>query len=575
MNSTDENGKNGSVTGRGSISRRGFLGLGAIAGVTAMGAGLTGCAPKSTSEAAQEKADSISKYSFEVEPAAISESKIADTFQFDVVVVGAGAAGLCAAASAAESGAATVCIEKNPKSQGAGTYYGFINTKLQNENGVATVDETSYEKSLIEANLGATSPSLMHAYVQNSAKVGDWLCDMAALTGNKAMFSNEMGSVNTLYFDDEASGSTAYGMLASYGAQKGAEYVYDTEVVRIERDSDGRVSGILAKTGKDSYARYNASKGVVLATGGYNGDHDMIAKYIPWVDVDTSSEYSPIFRTGNTGDGLKMALWSGARIGAVPHTPMIHFLKGSMPTSGSLFVNGAGERFADEGTSMEVMAQIIMRQPGHTMYNIADSKPSGMALLMMSMSSGTADASSASSADAASGADAATAASGADASSAAATGGDASGDAESGGSGPMSNLVSNSGPTYQTIEELAEANGFDADTLKATVARWNELAAQKHDADFGSDFSLAQTIDTPPYSCTESPGCRLAMIGGPQINQKMEVVDDDYAPIEGLYATGNCASGFFGPNYPMQVQSGIARAFCSVSGYLAAKNALS
>lgn len=96
-----------------------------------------------------------------------------------------------------------------------------------------------------------------------------------------------------MYFDDTEKNSSAYGMLSSYGTSKGGEYVYSTEVVRIERGTDGRVSGVIAKGDSGSYTRYKAAKGVILATGGYNGDLDMVAKYIPWLDTNTTIEYSP------------------------------------------------------------------------------------------------------------------------------------------------------------------------------------------------------------------------------------------------------------------------------------------
>jgi|GEM_PF-5865634 len=482
---------------------------------------------------------------------------------------------------------------------------------------MATVDEGAYADKLIEASLGACDPTLAHTYAHHAGTVGDWLADIATSTGNQALFSTSIGSENTTYFDDAASGSSIYGALTTYGTSKGATYAYSTEVVRLERDDGGRATGVIAKGADGSYTRYQASKGVVLATGAYNGDQDMVRKYIPWLDLDTTDEYSPLANNGNTGDGLKMALWTGARIGSVPHCPMVHFIKGAMPMAGSLFVNGAGRRFMDEGTSMEVIAQTVMRQPGHAMYQVGDAKPSGMALLMMSMgassgadasAAGTSSAMGASGAAGASGATGAAASGMAGASGAAASGAGAAGasgatgasgsagagsassaatagtsgaagaSGSSSGSGngaadPSANL-GGSGETYNSLDELAAAYDMDAAVLKQTVERWNELVTKGVDEDFGSNFKIAQTIDTPPYSITASPGCRLAMIGGPQVDANLAVLDDDYKPIPGLYAAGNCTCGFYGPNYPMQVQDGIARAFSTVSGYLAAKNAI-
>lgn len=534
------------------ISRRAFLGMGTV-GAAAIGAGLVGCTPSSkTASSEGETGLSDTGHSFLTAPDPIPESDITATETYDVVVVGGSSAGLAAAASAAEEGARVLCLEKTPTPAGAGTYYGFINTELLSRNGVTAVDEQAYEKSLIEAALGATNPKLIHAYVSNSAKVGDWLEDVTRQTGNELKFSADMGSENTAYFDDNTPGSSAYDVLTTYGTSKGATYVYETEAVQLEKDDTGRITAVIAKT-PDGYMRYAAEKGVVLATGGYNGDPEMIEAYIPWVDQDVLAQMSPIADTGNTGDGLKMAAWAGAHIVEGPHCPMIHFIQGAIPMAGSLFVNAAGERFMDEGTSMEVAAQILMRQPGHRMWQISDAKPSGMALVMaMAANQSAADGTNAMATD----------------------NGGAPAEGDMAEQGPMANMAADDTPTFDTLDELAASIDVDPAILAATVDRFNELVAAGKDEDFNSDFTLAVSIDTPPFKAVETPPCALAMMGGPQINEAMAVLDEDYVPIPGLYAAGNCAGGFYGPNYPMQVQSGLARAFCTVSGYLAAKNAL-
>jgi fumarate reductase flavoprotein subunit len=539
-----------------SMSRRSFVAAaGAVAGVAAAATGAMAASGRALAAESGSASASASASTDESASAAQASSyEVSDTYDFDVVVVGGSAAGLAATASAAEEGASVVCIEKLGSAMGAGTYYGFINTELLQENGVETVDEDEYAKKIFEASEGQATPALIRTFVRHSAVVGDWMDNLAVATGNQALFSSSMGSENTAYYDDEASGSSAFGALTSYGEQNGATYVYSTEVVSLEAE-DGRVTGVIAHDlGTDTYARYNAANGVVLATGGYTANTDLIATYIPWVDTDKVLVFNPIglsaepTENGNMGDGLTMAQAVGALVPAAPHTPMIHYISGAMPVAGSLSVNGQGKRFIDEGASMEVAAQTVMRQPGHTWFQIADAKPSGMALLMQQMAAG----------------------SGTESSEAAPSGeGDASAQA-----GPMASLPSSDAPTYDTLEELAEANGFDPEVLQATVDRWNELVAQGVDEDFGSDFTLAVSIDTAPFTCTESPNCLLAAIGGAQIDENMQVLDTSYEPIPGLYAAGNCTCGFYGPNYPMQVQAGIARAFCTVSGYLASKNAL-
>ena len=526
------------------LTRRSLV-VAASAGAAALSVGCV------SSAFAQETADQTTPVS-----SSIDESLIASTEECDVVVVGAGAAGLAAAAAAAEEGASVVCLEKLASSMGAGTYYGFINTQLLAANGVEHVDENARSKELYEASLGAGDPAVIRAFVTSCAQVGDWLDDIAAQTGNQAMCSMEMGTESTHYYDDADSGSSAYGALTAYGESLDVTYVYSCPAVALECDEGGRVTGVVAHNlDTDEYVRYNAVGGVVLACGGFSASSELMERYIPWVDVDATVNYSPIALSsdteanGNVGDAITMALAAGAADPVGPLCPMIHFIQGAMPFAGTLLVNGAGKRFMDEGTSMEVTAQTLMRQPGHAMFQIADSKPSGMALMMTQTASGSEDED-------------------------APEGMPAEGEA-TGGHGPSAMMGAPDGPEYDTLEELAEANGFDPDVLIATVTRWNELVASGVDEDFGSDFTFAVSIDTPPYTCTQSDACLLAAMGGPQIDARMRVLDKSLAPIPGLYAAGNCADNFYGANYPMQVQSGVARAFCTVSGYLAAKDALS
>lgn len=519
------------------ITRRSFLGVGTLGatGVALAGLGLVGCTPQKTSKADSAKATSKD----EVEAVAIDESSIGSTKTYDIVVVGGCSAGLSATAAAAEEGASVICLEKTSKPAGAGTYYGFINTDLLTRNGVEPVDEDKYARDLIEAALGATNPKLVRTFVGNSASVGNWLEGVAKAADSELKFSNAMGSENTACFDDDTPGKSAYDTLTKYASSKGAEFAYESEAVQLDKDDSGRIVSVVVRNGDGTYTRYAANKGVVLATGGFNGNSAMMDKYIPWVDQETLAIMSPIHATGNTGDGITMSKAVGATIPKAPMCPMIHFIQGAMPVAGTLYVNGAGRRFMDEGTSMEVAAQIVMRQPGHTMYQISDAKPSGMALMMQT----TGDAS-------------------------------ASDSASAGGHGPSSGMANDNSPTFDTLEELAASLDMDPDVLTSTVNRFNELVAKGTDEDFNSDFSIAVSIDTPPFKAVEAPPCMLAAMGGPQIDETMAVLDENYAPIPGLYATGNCAGGFYGPNYPMQVQSGLARAFSVVSGYLASKNAL-
>lgn len=508
------------------MDRRTFFKGSIVAATSAVAlGGLAACAPNGQSQAESKSSSGkeanrdSGTYAFEEKPASIEAGDISEVLDYEVVVVGASNTGLAAAVSAAEEGAKVACLEKLPSSMGAGSVYGFINIEGE------LVDVAEYSDSIFQASQGMADPRVVRAFSDNSELVGRWLIDMAEQAQVPAMFVPMAGGY--IIGDGEFE---VFQVLIERGEDLGVDFKFNTGGVQLLQSEEGRVIGVIAENEKGDYLQFNASKGVVLATGGYNGDEEMIEKYIPWIDNSVLVEFSPITQQGgNDGDGLKMALWAGAQMGEIPHTPMIHYNTGTPPTEGQLFVNLNGERFASEGTSMEVLAQIQMRTAGHTGFRVWDSKQQQIAL----------DAEAALAGNPA--------------------------------PGPSFPSVSEY-EAFNTIEEAASSIGVDPEGLRKTVERWNELVALGVDTDFGSDLSMALSIEDAPFYIGAGPGCSLAMMGGATINENMQVLDEDHRAIPGLYAGGNCVCGIYGPNYPMNVQSGLARAFTSVSGYLAGKN---
>src|SRR5690606_30445570 len=125
-----------------------------------------------------------------------------------------------------------------------------------------------------------------------------------------------------------------------------------------------------------------------------------------------------------------------------------------------------------------------------------------------------------------------------------------------------------------TIEELAEKIGVPADALQATVERYNELAEQGEDLDFGKSPEMMTFIDTPPYYAVTNPVALLVVLGGLQVNTQLQVLDTNGEVIPGLYATGNTAGGFFANDYPVIVP-GLSHSRALTFGRIAVKNAAS
>ena len=504
-----------------SINRRSFIkgtllgstiALGGVAGAT-----LTGCATPNSSDTLPNTSTTTSDlpagtYSFEIAPGDITAEDIHATEEYDVIVIGAGISGLCAAASAAEEGLKTVCLEKFEKSAGSGMYFGFINSDTMISMGSQPRDASQVVHDLLEFSQYASDAALTRRIITDNSEVCEWMLGIARDSGTESAYEPHQDCV---FFGQNGDESAVYAMMTAYAESNGAQFAYNTEVVRILRNAEGKVSSVIARTGEESYTEYRCAKGIILCTGHYGGNDEMTEKYIPWA-VGDMLQKCPTAEVTNTGDGLKMALWADALIGRAPHCAMIHFIDGATPVKGILYVNKHGERFVSGGCSMEFIAQQVMRQKDNVMYQVWGNgyeRPKSIYAFGDDYETFTAN----------------------------------------------------------TLDELAALIEVDAEGLKATVARWNELVKGGADLDLQDDFSQAMTVEEGPFSAQLCPVGKMAMMGGPVINANMQVLDSDYEPIEGFFAAGTCTSGFWGLNYPTEVKMGIARNFCATSGYLAAK----
>ena len=127
--------------------------------------------------------------------------------------------------------------------------------------------------------------------------------------------------------------------------------------------------------------------------------------------------------------------------------------------------------------------------------------------------------------------------------------------------------------TANTIEELAEKMGVPIETFKATVARYNELARMGKDLDFGKRPDRLTTIDKPPYYAGKGLYFFLAVIGGINVNTRLQALDKDWEVIPGLYLAGNTMGNRFAVDYPTMcpgICNGMAVHFGRVAGINAA-----
>jgi fumarate reductase flavoprotein subunit len=511
------------------VSRRGFI-KGAAVGVAAVSGGglLASCAPKQAeaTPAATAQASgtaSTCKIGFETPPAPIPADQIKETASADVVIIGAGVSGLMAALSAAEAGAKTILIEKSEKYNARGGHNAAINSKIMQQEGL------KYEPGQVVRDItrwsgNKSDSALVMLWANKCSEIMDYMIDLAEKNNIKILrWGNDIPTAyypeyKTVHMFGGMDQTILAGMLEKTAKEKGAEFRYSTPAVQLVRaDNKGRVTGVIAKNAKGEYVQINASKGVILATGDYGHNDEMIARYCPIAKAVDVNVYAPPV---NTGDGHLMGLWVGAAMqDDEPHAPMVHNL-GAPPFSGNPFlrVNLAGKRYENEDVPIPYMANSIQRQAQHKTWTVYDSTYEEDLPKMgtsFSRTNAMSDMTKTS----------------------------------------MENALKAGTALFKadTLDELAQKMGVPADAFKATVARYNDLAKKGKDEDFGKDPAMMTAIDTAPFYAAYNSLALLVVVGGLKVNTDLQVIDTAGNAIPGLYASGNTVGGFFSNDYAVIV----------------------
>ena len=535
-------------------SRRGFVGMAATA-AAALAIGATGCAPAAGKKEASKSASSaagagsgetllpnLENLEFHkptAAPVSFVEEKIADgeikeTIDCDVVVCGAGMAGATAAASCAQNGLSTVLIEKGTTFAARGSEIGAIGDRAHKAAGIEIDKKKLLDDAMVSADYRADR-NVWKKYIDRSGEAMDWAIDTSeATSGSKcgaftAVGANtESDGVTTWASGVRVAGGTSafVEMMIENAKSNGADVRYETPACQLVRDGEGAVTGVIAK-GDNGYVKFNAKKGVVLATGSYDQNWDILSQVARPRDLAVNAWINPTLT--EAGDGHLMGQAIGAAVDDYPHV-LMNDPAGSTAgkrANGAIFafprVNADGERFVNESLSFEFITNAIMYQKGARDF-----------LLM-------------------------------------------SGDLEAAfdtmkGVIPWkgSDLVEQCKDVLieaDSIDELAEKIGVDKDALKATVERYNEFCAKGVDEDFGKNPTTLLPLDKAPFYALEESGSCLVTVSGLKINDKSQVLDTAGDAIDGLYALGNTSGSMFFGTYPHHI-SAVSHGRCVCFGYL-------
>ncbi len=521
------------------ISRRDFLKGAAVGAVAVAGTGIMGaCAPKVA--APTPEASTQAQASFEITPDPIPASEIKTTVDADVVIVGAGDSGLTAALAASEAGAKVVVIEKSETFNGRGFGNGAIGTKFHTQQGIQLDKKKIVNELMRWAGNKAEQPRI-EMWANHSGEVYDHIIDLATAAGlavtlfpaadDPALAYPEYPTC--LVFGSKMDQLELLGVIEAEDKKNGVDFHYSMSAEQLVRDSSGRVTAVIASDSTGAYTQFNAKNGVILSTGDYGHNQEMLDKWCPWVKNVDAVIYTPAV---NTGDGHKMGLWAGAALQDYPHAAMIHTLGGGpLSMNPGLRVNMLGERYENEDVPNPYICNSRMRQPGNVVWAVYDSQ---WADTVVKQDPGFGRTTA------------------------------ADGVADSIDTAVKNGTVLKS----DTVEGLATAMGVPADALKATLERYTELAKNQDDEDFGKRANNLGPIDTAPFYATKVAAVLLVTLGGLKVNTNLEVLDPDSKVIPGLYAAGNVAGGFYANDYPV-LAAGLSHGRCITEGYLAGQSA--
>lgn len=502
------------------MSRRGFL---AGTAATACLAALSGAGPARADGSAgqSQAAGAAPAYSFETAPDPIADDQISRTLEADVVIVGAGTAGLVCGVSAAQNGKSVIVIGKDDAPSGQGGSHFAFNSSLCRELGVEVdpAEAVTHELQIMGYRVSEAQWSI---FASRSGEAMDWYVGLMEEGGLQATI--EVPAYNCGGWTEEYAGShvfyggpndSAFGdlpdeldiLVKNLTEELGQTLMLQTRARQLAREGGGRVSAVIAEDADGNTIKLVGKDAVVLATGDYASDDEMMARYCTYARGLSPMKYPAT----NTGDGHKMALWAGAAMQKNDqHAAMVF---GCMDIYRALIVNEDGQRVGNERVSNAFDAMQQLQQPGKHDFSVWDSAYAGKVKVTATRHTTEPDT------------------------------------PEQIQAGFDADVEAGSVKRADTIEELAGLAGIDPDALAATVERYNKLCDAGEDKDFFKSAEFMIPVREAPFYIRENLPSILIACGGLDVTPQMQVLDTAGKPIAGLYALGATAGNFFANTY--------------------------
>lgn len=516
-------------------------------------------------------------WSFMVPPEPVAEADIAQTKEHEVVVVGSGISGLCCAVSAAEQGLDVIVFSAGTKAISRGGSFQAIGTSYQAEHGVEDSPELRRTQTMIDqiAGICMMDGRKWARWETNSGESMDWTIQKMEAKGIKcslAMPYNDVDHVldspageHNFWTDEQPMGVfqaaplVAQAWADTFTDDLGGTIDFSTEALYLEREDDGRVTGVIARASDGTYVRYAASKAVVLATGDFSKDFDMMSHFAPYAwehfkdvltpEVDYDAEM--VFTGLMPGTGQKMGLWVGAAWQKTFPNPSA--INGAVSGPGHCVIDSFwginlaadGRRFHNENTNFAFGAYSRLNVKGGKGFAIWDSQYAFTQEEWDGLG---------------------------------ATVDHVNGDEflpktpEQQLAAWDANVESGSYLRADTLDELLDMlaqQGLDKEEAAASIERYNSYAHAGLDEEFHVNPELLHPIETGPfYAAVTDSSSFLCVMGGLRCDEYCNVLDADDEPIEGLYEVGSMMGDFYSGAYNFAFPGQNLGACCTTFPYL-------